>query len=85
MAGGEEPVKKSLCLSPLLEPETSTEEPSAALGIMWVAAFTCGQTESNPIGSDQQLTKLERFPVDCTHHRMNKWYSASKEKMTLGA
>lgn len=85
MAGGQEPVKKSLCLHPPLEPEIRAEEPSAALGIIQVAAFTCKQTEFNPIGPDQQLIKLERFSVDCIHHEMNKWYSALKEKMTLGA
>lgn len=70
MAWGEEPVKKSLCLIPLLGLETRAEEPAAALGITRVAAFTCTQTEFNPIGPDQQLTKLERFSVDSIHHRI---------------
>lgn len=69
MAWGEEPVKKSLCLIPLLGLETRAEEPAAALGITQVAAFTCKETEFNPIGPDQQLTKLERFSVDSIHHQ----------------
>lgn len=70
MVWGEEPVKKSLCLSPSLKPETRAEELAAALSIMQVAAFTCKQTEFYPVGPHQQLTKLERFSVDSTHYRI---------------
>lgn len=70
MAWGEEPVKNSLRLIPLLGLETRAEEPAAALSITQVAAFICKQTEFNPIGPDQQLTKLERFSVDSIQHRI---------------
>lgn len=70
MAWGEEPAKNPLCLIPLLEPETRAEEPAAALSTTQVAAFTCKQTEFNPIGPDQQLIKLEKSSVDSIHHRI---------------
>lgn len=52
MAWGEEPAKKSLCSTPLLELETRAREPAAALGVTQAAGFTC-----RPGGPDPQLTK----------------------------
>lgn len=50
MAWGEEPAKKSSCLTPLLEVETGARAPAAALGAVQAAGFT-----RRPVGPDPQL------------------------------